>query len=176
MSEDKDFQVSSQAIVPLSVRQLMDNWKAHFSLEEPTRVLVLVRGNSKYHAEPDSVIIEHALSILDISGAQTLYLAREDWGRTIQFVFDVFHASYDFTTAHGIHDIAVVVVSLGGKNERRWFASRPQQQEVNETVAHIHDLNGWETRPPYLANHVNGAIPVYDNPRNMSDLPSGLNR
>lgn len=161
-------------MVHLSVRQLMDNSKAHFSLGEPTRVLVLVRGNSKYHGEPDSVIIEHALSILDISGAQSLYLAREDWGRTIQFVFDIFHASYDFTTAHTIHDIAVVVVSLGEKNERRWFASRPQQKEVNKTVAHLHDLNGWETRPPYLANHANGAIPVYDNPRNMSESSSGL--
>jgi hypothetical protein len=170
MLEDKDFKVSFQVMVHLSVRQLIDSFKAYFSIHQPTRVAVVVRGNSKYHAESDSVIIEHALSILEIPGTETLYLAREDWGTTIQLVFDVFHGLYEFNNAHDVHDMTVVIVSLGKRNEKRFFAPPSLEKEINKTIAMLHNLNGWKTRPPYFANHAQGQVPVYDSPRDVDKL------
>jgi hypothetical protein len=170
MPEMKDLQVSSHAMVQTSVCVLLISSKAHSILQQPTRVAVLVRGNSRYREEPDSVIIEHALSILDIPGTKTLYLAREDWGRTVQLVFDVFHDSYNFHDAHKAHDITVVIVSLGGRNEKHFYASLPQEEEVNGAIAKLHNLNGWEVRPPYFATHAQGKVPEYDNPRDVEML------
>jgi hypothetical protein len=170
MPEMKDLQVSSHAMVQTSVCMLLISSKAHFRLQQPTRVVVSVRGNSQYRVKPDPVIIEHALSILNIPDTQTLYLAREDWGRTVQLVFDVFHDSYDFHNAHNAHDITVVIVSLGGRNEKHFCASGSDKEKVNREIAKLHNLNGWEVRPPYLATHARGKVPEYDSPRDVEML------
>lgn len=170
MSERSDIEVGLQAAVFLLALPLT-NFKAHLSLQQPTRVAVLVRGHSEYITEPAPVIIRHVLSILGIPGTETLYLACEDWGRTIHFVFDIFHASYDFDTAHVIHDITVFVVSLG-RTEGRWFAQPSLKEQVNKDIAQIHCSNGWEERPPFYATHARGAVPIYDNPRITKTLPA----
>lgn len=126
-----------------------------------------MRQKSPYYGEPDATVIARALSILGIPGTDTLYLAREDWDRSKNFVFDVFHASYDFDTAHHALKVTVIMVSLGGKKESKWLANPPLQTQVNEQIAQLHDSNGWTNQPPFFINHAGGAIPIYDRPRSM---------
>jgi hypothetical protein len=145
----------------------MGTLKAHFGLQQPARVLVIVRGNSGYRKEPPREIIEHVLSMFNIPKTKFLFLASEDWGRTIHVVFDLYHTSYDFDTAHIAHKMHVVMVSLGGKQERKWFASSSDAEMVNKRIAELHNFNGWVTRPPFFANHASGAVPIYDSPRDM---------
>jgi hypothetical protein len=157
----------------LFVLALTDSLKAHCRLRQPTRVTVLVTGSSEYREELAPVIIEHALSTLGIPKTETLFLAREDWGRPIHLVFDIYHASYDFDTAHIIaHDMPVIMVSLGKKNDRMWFAAPPLAEQVNRTIAELHNLNGWGKRPPYFIDHARGAVPAYDSPRDVTVLGS----
>jgi hypothetical protein len=146
--------------------------KAHFSLQQPTRVAVIVHGNSEYREKPTSVTIEHVLSMLGIPRTEVLYLAKEDWGRTMHLVFDLYHASYNFDKAHIADEMHVIMVSLGGRQERKWFASSSEAALVNKGIAALHNYNGWKTRPPFFANHAAGAIPTYDSPRDLTFLPT----
>lgn len=91
----------------------------------------------------------------------------------MHLVFDLFHPSYDFDTAHRIlHDMPVLVVSLGRNNERRWFAQPAMQEQVNKEVADLHYFNGWDKFPPFYASHAQGAVPIYHNPRFARSLLS----
>jgi hypothetical protein len=140
------------------------------SLQKPTRVAILVRGNSSYHGQLAPNIIEHALLMLGIPGTKAFFLACEDWGRTIIFIFDLFNDSYDCRTAHHACDMTVIMVSLGGKNEKKWFALPAEKEQVNKGIADLHNLNGWEARPPYFASHDRGAVPTYPSPRDTTML------
>jgi hypothetical protein len=146
--------------------------KAHFSHQQPTRVAVIVRGNSEYREQPPSTIIDHVLSMLGTPETEVLYLAREDWGRTVHLVFDLYHASYNFHEAHVVDEMRVIMVTLGGKQERKSFASSSEAALVNDRIAKLHNYNGWETWPPFFADHSEGAVPTYDSPRDMRDMTS----
>jgi hypothetical protein len=126
-----------------------------------------VHGKSDHRKKPPSGIIEHVFSVLGIPKTEPFLLATEDWGRILHLVFDLHHTSYDFDTAHIAHKMHVVMVSLGGKQERKWFASSSDAEMVNKRIAELHNFNGWVTRPPFFANHASGAVPIYDSPRDM---------
>ena len=131
--------------------------------------MVVVRQKSPHYEEPDATIIDRALSILGIPGTATLYLAREDWDRCKNFVFDVFHASYNFDTAHHVLDITVIMVKLGEQKESKWLANPILKTQVNKSVAQLHESNGWENQPPFFGNHAGGAVPMYESPRSIKN-------
>jgi hypothetical protein len=140
------------------------------SLQQPTRIAIFVRGNSSYHEQSTSIVTEHALQLLGIAGTPHAFLACENWGRTIIYLLDIFHESYIFESAHHVCDMTVIMVSLGGRNEKKWLALPAEKKQVNEGIAKLHNLNGWDTRPPYFANHDRGAVPVNDSPRDATML------
>ena len=132
--------------------------------------MVVVRQKSPYYEKSDATIIERALSILGIPGTATLYLAREDWDRCKNFVFDVFHASYNFDTAHQAVEVTVIMVTLGGKKDSKWLANPILKTQVNEQIAELHESNGWKNQPPFFVNRAGGAIPMYESPRSIQTV------
>jgi len=76
------------------------------------------------------------------SSPPSAFLACEQWGRTIIYLLGIFHECYIFEDAHHVCDMTVIMVSLGGRNEKKWLASPAEKKQVNEGIAKLHNLNG----------------------------------
>lgn len=80
---------------------------------------------------------------------------------------DINNSEYDFDTAHEAKIILPVHVVWQHKR-RGWFLVRwPQEDEpLAAKIANLHDLDGFDTNMPFLANY-NERV-VYENPRYRS--------
>ena len=92
-------------------------------------------------------------------------LVIEKWGRLD--VPDVFHAAYNPSTAHHEASLPVVLVDYCKQYSVVKAASPDFEKEVNVAVAREHNLNGWDARPSYVADHTGTKVPTYPNPRNL---------
>jgi hypothetical protein len=127
---------------------------------------------------PDAVV-QAALKVLEESQllpnnelSAPRLLAIERWHR-IHLAFDIFNNNYDFNTAHlaNQNDFPVIAVylegHLHGDRNKALVAPSSLQKDVNETIRHLHDMNGWETQPPFFGDHANGNVPTYWHPRSL---------
>lgn len=144
------------------------------------RVLVLVspKHSLAQDASGDKVIRE-ALKSLNLSPCETYhkYLVNQIWDIVNTFVVDLYHETYDYSTAHIKCDIPVIIVHCSSRKSYLSLASRSRRDEVNSWVSNLHDLNGWAIEPPFVDDHSLGNIPRYANPRSLlfatsaSDVP-----
>ncbi|TAQ84305.1 hypothetical protein B7494_g7366 [Chlorociboria aeruginascens] len=89
------------------------------------------------------------------------FLAAELWGRRIQIVFDVNHHKYEYETAHILAENNLPVFRLqSATNAASLIRDTDLDIRVNERIAQLHNLNGTKARPPYIADHTQGADPV----------------
>lgn len=143
---------------------------------EPLRVAIMVNPQSstaqKLGPTPN-LVVDEILALLDLPPglAHLRYLVHQIWDIVDIFVLDIFNLAYDCAKAHLPQDLPVIMVHYSRRKVTASLASRDFRNQVNETVAKLHDLNGWETSPPYIDDHSNGIIPRYPNPRSIC-LPS----
>ena len=141
-----------------------NKWEALLAQKQPVRVLVIVRNLNKFFESSNASIKEFALQHLHEEDAKTLMISK--WPRVTTMVFDLFNEKYDFQLAHNADDIDVIVIDFGPKqNPKIAQLSGARKREVNESVAEVHRLNGFEDQPPFLEDHREGSVPAYPTPR-----------
>ncbi|KAH8731591.1 hypothetical protein GQ44DRAFT_671594 [Phaeosphaeriaceae sp. PMI808] len=153
--------------VPAVVEELLNS-------RIPTRVAVFVRSKSPLYPHPPDEVVKAACSTLNIPihDSHPMLLVIEKWDKLDVLAFDIFHATYDPSTAHHVADVPVVLVDYGKRYSVVKAASPDFKKEVNVAVAREHNLNGWDARPPYVADHTGARVPTYPNPRNLiTSLP-----
>ena len=98
-------------------------------------------------------------------------LAVEIWGKRVLIVFDVNHQTYNWDTAHDISKNSLPVFRFKlDKDKKNASITRDKalDQRVNFTIAELHRRNGYDTYPPYVADHSRGADPLhYSAPRKV---------
>ncbi|KJZ72247.1 hypothetical protein HIM_08389 [Hirsutella minnesotensis 3608] len=146
------------------------------------RVLVSVSPKSPHYnvawKSPDE-IVRIALALMKERNLITLndapaprLLGIERWHR-IHIVFDIHNDLYDPERAHlpNQNDLRVVEVYLSGANGEDKVivrvADKRRETEVNERIRELHDWNGNGSKPPFIADHANGNVPTYPNPRTL---------
>ena len=149
---------------------------------EARRVFVSVSPKSPHYnvawKSPDemvrialALIKERDLITLDNAPAPLL-LGIERWHR-IHLVFDIYNHLYDPDRAHlpNQNDLRVIEVYLSGVHgEGKAIvrdADKRRETEVNEKIRELHDWNGIGSKPPFIADHANGNVPTYPNPRSL---------
>lgn len=93
-------------------------------------------------------------------GSSHRFLAAECWGRRIAIVFDVNHGRYDWETAHSLAENRLPVFRLQPTQPTNLVRDSSLDVRINDRIAQLHNLNGFSTRPPYIADHTEGADPV----------------
>ncbi|KAL3418458.1 hypothetical protein PVAG01_10174 [Phlyctema vagabunda] len=88
------------------------------------------------------------------------FLAAECWGTRIAIVFDVNHDRYDWETAHSPAENKLPVFRLQPTKPTNLVRDTSLDVRINDRIAQLHNLNGFSTRPPYIADHTQGADPV----------------
>lgn len=141
-----------------------NNWEALLVQKKPVRVLVIIRKLNKFFERSDASIKEIALQHLHEEDGKTLVIAK--WPSVTTMVFDLFNSEYDFQKAHNADVMDVIAIDLGAKqNPKITKMSELKKNEVNESVAEFHRLNGFAVQPPFLEDHRDGKVPAYPNPR-----------
>ncbi len=88
------------------------------------------------------------------------FLAAERWGRRLVIVFDVNHHKYKWETAHILAENDLPVFRLQSTNPANLVRDTNLDVRINGRIAQLHNLNGTIVRPPYIADHTQGAGPV----------------
>lgn len=97
-------------------------------------------------------------------------LVVERWSR-IHLVFDIFHPAYNPENAHlpehnDLPTLAIFFCKEGNTSLRNATATESKlRKEVNRQVQEQHTYSGIGGQPPFIADHANGNVPVYMNPR-----------
>ncbi|PYH99039.1 hypothetical protein BO71DRAFT_394623 [Aspergillus ellipticus CBS 707.79] len=95
------------------------------------------------------------------------FIAIEIRGDRTFLAIDVNNLDYDFETAHETRTVLPVYVVWRHKRKGWYIIRWPQEDEPLATkIAELHDLNGFDTTTPFLANF-NESV-VYGNPRYIS--------
>lgn len=154
------------------------------------RVLVSVSSKSPLLAaawEDPHAVVQAALRVLDERGflpgnsndaKDSRLLVIERWSR-IYLVFDINHTTYDSETAHlpGHNDLPLIAIFFRGNDtidiRDATGSGSKLREKVNEEVRQHHNLNGAGSHPPFVADHANGNVPTYWNPR---DLAKSVNK
>ena len=152
-----------------------------FSMAAPTtpkRVFISVSRRSLYHSNAWESSDEVVLKALDAAMKQGLLrsterptprlLVKERWQR-IHLVADVFHDAYDPAIGHlpETEDLPVIAVFLTGDEDKVYVAGPELSMEVNQQVREHHNQSGLGSLPPFVADHANGNVPTYPNPRTL---------
>ncbi|KAF1991388.1 hypothetical protein K402DRAFT_459405 [Aulographum hederae CBS 113979] len=97
----------------------------------------------------------------------TKLVAKELWGIVNFLIIDLFHSTYEPTTAHlqSANDLPVLTVRLSKKKETAKFEGLPIESRVNQQLRELHDHEGPGSEPPFLVDHTHGNVPTYPNPR-----------
>jgi hypothetical protein len=147
----------------------------------PVRVLVTI-GNRSPHW--DSAWLEpHKITAIATEAVKSsklcplrdepsiLLLATEKWHNQIFIVYDIDNHTYNAATAHkpDQNTCAVIFVRLG-RNATTTFATPSTRQEVNRSVASMHNVNGVGSVPPFEEDHTGCDPPTYPDPRESSLL------
>jgi hypothetical protein len=63
----------------------------------------------------------------------------------------MYNSKYNFSEAHlnGKNDLPVIVISLSHKEPRAYTAVGPNGNAINEEIRKLHDLNGFDNKPPF---------------------------
>ncbi|KAI9891858.1 MAG: hypothetical protein M1814_002243 [Vezdaea aestivalis] len=139
-------------------------------MREPTRVVVIVRRKSTLWQVSSSTpekVIEQAVSALRMKTDDAKFLVHEKWDRHTIMVFDLFHTSYQPVNGHHCQDLPVVLVFYTHRADKAYVAPQFHRNDTNKQVSEHHNLNGWDRKPPYIADHTFSSIPTYPNPRNL---------
>ncbi|KAF2454721.1 hypothetical protein BDY21DRAFT_366119 [Lineolata rhizophorae] len=136
------------------------------------RVAVFVRKSSPLYTISSNEVVKAACSTLKISidDSHPTLLFIDKCERLDILVFDVFHVGYVPSTAHHEASLPVVLVDCGKRYSVIKAASEEFRKEVNVSIARQHNLNGWDGKPPYTADHTGPKPPTYPNPRDPSML------
>lgn len=148
--------------------------------ELPIRILIDVKESARARQEawdePQKIItkvLEHLgynrlVSPDDeYNSSDCRFIAVERWDSRVYIVFDLFNINYNYHDAHldGKNELPVIMVR---QRDDIIKAKGPQTiRRVGNELRDIHDMNGWDKRPPYKIDHANGAYPVYYSPRSM---------
>lgn len=139
--------------------------------QQATRVVVLISPNSTLAkaAPSHDRVIQDAFANLKLSPINVphTYLLNQIWDIVNVFVIDLYHAKYDFATAHIKEDLPVIFVNYSRRKVYVSVASRTRRDQINRDVAMMHEVNGWDERPPFVEDHTMGKVPCYPNPRSM---------
>ncbi|KAL1837632.1 hypothetical protein VTK73DRAFT_4636 [Phialemonium thermophilum] len=165
----------------------MEEAAAETPPKPPRRILVVVGCNSDLWRaawrRPEEVVA-HALRLIGEDElaergryddpATCLYLGSERFDRRANLVFDIYHAAYDFDTAHlpSRNHLPVTRVRLGRRGHRVKAADPALAARVNREVANVHNLSGWWRRPPLVVNYAMGNVPVFPHPRSSTPRDS----
>lgn len=97
-------------------------------------------------------------------------LVEERWGSRTHVVFDLFHETYNPEEAHlpGYGNLPVIAVWLSG-TEVAQVATEGLRNRVNEEVRDTHRKFGKGGKPPFFIDHSGGKVPLFVNPRTMSN-------
>lgn len=94
----------------------------------------------------------------------------QKWQHYTIIVFDIFYSAYDSSTAHCKIDLPVLRVEHSGKKISASKSSITFQDQVNDQVAKLHNLNGWDRKPPYYEDQASHELRKYPTPRDTSIL------
>lgn len=98
--------------------------------------------------------------------SRVLFLAIEVRPERTHMVIDINNDEYNFATAHETKNIIPVYVLR--RKRGRWVQFRwpPGDKLLNEEVASLHELNGFDAKTPFFANHHTQV--AYANPRSLA--------
>ena len=119
-------------------------------------------------------IIDKALSALHVEPreAQFKFLVNDKWPLLNIFVFDLHHEAYRSASAHYIERLPVVIVDYGRQRTDVSIAGSFIRDQTNTRVAELHNLNGWDSKPPFFADYTSSKRLSYQKPRDTSLLSS----
>jgi len=142
------------------------------------RIFISVSQKSPYHSKAWESSDEVVLKALGAAMKEGLLpsteqptprlLVKERWQR-IHLVADVFHDAYDPAIGHlpEAEDLPVIAVFLTRDKDRVYVAGSKLSEEVNQQVREHHNQSGLGSQPPFVADHANGNVPTYPNPRTL---------
>jgi hypothetical protein len=143
----------------------------------PSRIFVKVSRNSRYISSSDETIINAALETLQIpreDATPLRHLVTKYWGVATLLVFDLFHPSYDYDTAHLVEKnrLKVQAVHLRRVKNETTAASTALCDKVNKEVAEAHNLTGYGAELPFRIYYTDGNVPVWRHSRDPSLYPT----
>lgn len=156
--------------------QLAMDWEQFIKDRTAVRILCIVYRNSPFFESAEAQpIMQAALSILLADESKLLTFAR--WPRISTLVFDLYHTSYDFGTAHNPENIPVISIQFRHASQkiRVGVVTGEKHKEVNQKVAQLHSSHGYGPLP-IIENHLDGNVPVYLTPRFQIRLQSGTEK
>lgn len=132
---------------------------------------MLKRRSPLYSSSPDAVVLA-TCTTLNIACDYKL-LVIQKWPQFTVLVFDVFHTTYNVSTAHHKADIPVLHFDHGSQYSSCKWPSNEFRDLINKEVAKMHNLNGWDRKPPYIEDQTSTEPRRYENPRDTSLLYRG---
>lgn len=148
---------------------IMESWEQYIRDRTAVRILCIVfRKHPLFKSTEPQPIVQAALPILSANENDSKLLTFARWPSTSTVVFDLYHTSYNFGTAHHQEQIPVVALQFqsADMNIRVGMVLGEKCKEVNKKVAHLHDMHGYEELP-IVENHLNGNYPCWMNPRSL---------
>ncbi|KAL5400243.1 hypothetical protein PMIN03_012547 [Paraphaeosphaeria minitans] len=137
--------------------------------QTPTRVAVLLKKRSPLYSSSPDAVVSTTCATLNASCDYKL-LVIQKWPQFTVLVFDISNSAYDFSTAHQKANIPVLHFDYGSQHTSYKWPSSDFQNLINDQVAKMHNLNGWDRRPPYIEDHTSSEPRTYENPRDTSML------
>ena len=137
--------------------------------QTPTRVAILLKRRSPLYSSSPDTVVSAACAALDVPCNYRL-LVIQKWPQLTILVFDVFHSAYDCSTAHHKADIPVLCFDYSPQNSCCKQPSDDFRNQINNYVAKMHNLNGWDQKPPYTEDLTSQEPRTYRNPRDTSIL------
>jgi hypothetical protein len=122
-----------------------------------------------YHRSVEEFVQNRVGDILQsaTSGSQNQLLIQpvtiENWGKRTWIVVDVNHNTYNWYITHNFKNNKLAVYQLYLDKDRKFMTIRRNKTlylRINQRVAELHRLNGFEVRPPYYTDYSEGADPI----------------
>lgn len=111
--------------------------------------------------------MQKSCSILNIPLDESHYklLAIQKWQQLTIMIFDIFHTGYDPSTAHHKADLPVILIDYGKRLSYARTTSPEFRDRINDHVAHEHNSNGWDGKPPFFQDQTSLVPRTYYFPR-----------
>ncbi|KAF2449147.1 hypothetical protein P171DRAFT_506631, partial [Karstenula rhodostoma CBS 690.94] len=137
--------------------------------QTPTRVAVLPKRSSSCYSHSADEVVSMTCATLKVHCDYKL-LVTQKWPQLTIPVFDIFHSAYDCSVAHQKADLPVLYFDYSPRNSCCKQPSNDFRNKINDHVAKIHNLNGWDQEPPYTEDLTSPEPRTHGNPCDTSIL------